>query len=132
MLDNSTMEIYTKQLHLAILLRSVMPSSGIRKFLYDFRCLNRALDNSTINSNRVICIEVLGCKCTNFWWHSSDTMIHKQFWSVPQEFWNLVIVCLAYIQGLNIGFFISVTRKDNFNWIYTLTKYVHRPFYDGT
>ena len=35
-LDNSTMEIYTEQLHLAILLRSVMPTGGISKFLHDF------------------------------------------------------------------------------------------------
>ena len=27
-----------------------MPASGINKFLYDFWCPNRALDNSTINS----------------------------------------------------------------------------------
>ena len=26
-----------------------MPTSGISKFLHDFWCLNRALDNSTIN-----------------------------------------------------------------------------------
>ena len=49
-LDNSTIEIYEYKLHLAILLRSVMPSSGINKFLYDFCCANRALDNSNINS----------------------------------------------------------------------------------
>ena len=44
------MEIYAKNLHIAILLRSAMPTSDISKFLYDFSCLNRALDNSTINS----------------------------------------------------------------------------------
>ena len=51
-LDNSIMKIYAKELHLAILLRSVMPTSGIIKFLYDFLCQNRALDNSTINSDQ--------------------------------------------------------------------------------
>ena len=44
------MEVYAKWLLLAILLRSVMPISGINKFLYDFWCPNRALDNSNINS----------------------------------------------------------------------------------
>ena len=29
-----------------------MPSISISKFLYDFLCLNRALENSTINSNQ--------------------------------------------------------------------------------
>ena len=46
------MEIYAKLLLLAILLRNMMPTSDINKFLYDFWCPNRALDNSTINSNQ--------------------------------------------------------------------------------
>ena len=36
----------------SFLLRSVMPTSGISKFSYDFWCPNRALDNSTINLNQ--------------------------------------------------------------------------------
>ena len=50
------MAIYTKHLHLAILLRSVMPTSGIIKFLYDDvqigpwttpQFISYSLDNST-------------------------------------------------------------------------------------
>ena len=49
-LDNSTIKIYAKALYLAILLRSMMPTRGISKFLYDIWCINMALGNSTINS----------------------------------------------------------------------------------
>ena len=52
-LDIWTMDVYVKKLHLAILLRSVMPSSGISKFLYDFWWLHSALDNFTINSDQI-------------------------------------------------------------------------------
>ena len=56
-LDNSILEIYSKKLHLAILLRSMMPTSGISKFLYDIWCLNRALGNSTISMSEIFAFE---------------------------------------------------------------------------
>ena len=37
----------------------MMPTSGISEFLYDFLRLNRALDNSTINSYPSFCIRQL-------------------------------------------------------------------------
>ena len=52
-LDISTINVYVKKLHLAILLRSVMPSSGMSKFLYNFWWLYSALDNFTINSDQI-------------------------------------------------------------------------------
>ena len=48
--DNSTIKKYAKLLHLAILLRSMMPTSYISKFLYDIWCPNRSLGNYYINS----------------------------------------------------------------------------------